>query len=48
VTGVFYPGAGLEGHLGPLGLRLDAGDEMYFTGGTHHNLRMEFGPIIRF
>jgi hypothetical protein len=26
----------------------DAGDEMYFTGGTHHNLRVEFGPIIRF
>ena len=48
VTGVFYPGAGLEAHLGPLGLRLDAGDEMYFAGGTHHNLRVEFGPIIRF
>jgi hypothetical protein len=48
VTGVFYPGVGLEAHLGPLGLRLDAGDEMYFTGGTHHNLRVEFGPIIRF
>lgn len=48
VTGVFYPGVGLEGHLGPLGLRLDAGDEMYFTGGTHHNPRVEFGPILRF
>jgi hypothetical protein len=48
VTGVFYPGAGLEAHLGPVGLRLDAGDEMYFAGGSHHNLRIEFGPIIRF
>jgi hypothetical protein len=48
VTGVFYPGAGLEGHLGPLGLRLDVGDEMYFSGGTHHNMRIQFGPIIRF
>lgn len=48
VSGVFYPGAGLEGHLGPVGLRLDVGDEMYFNGPTHHNLRVSFGPIIRF
>jgi len=48
VSGVFYPGAGLEGRLGPLGLRLDVGDEMYFNGGTHHNLRIAFGPFIHF
>jgi hypothetical protein len=48
VNGVFYPGGGLEGHLGPVGLRLEAGDEMYFNNGTHHNLRMAFGPYIRF
>jgi hypothetical protein len=48
VNGTFYPGGGLEGHLGPLGLRLEAGDEMYFNHGTHHNLRMTFGPYIRF
>jgi hypothetical protein len=48
VTGTFYPGGGLEGHLGPIGLRLDIGDEMYFNHGTHHNLRASFGPIIRF
>jgi hypothetical protein len=48
VTGTFYPGGGLEGHLGPIGLRLDIGDEMYFTNTTHHNLRVTFGPIIRF
>ena len=48
VSGVFYPGGGMEGHLGPIGLRLEAGDEMYFNGGTHHNLRVTFGPIIRF
>lgn len=48
VSGVLYPGAGLEGHLGPVGLRLDIGDEMYFNSGTHHNLRVTFGPIIRF
>jgi hypothetical protein len=48
VSGVFYPGGGIEGHLGPIGLRLDVGDEMYFNGPTHHNLRVSFGPIIRF
>ncbi len=48
VSAVLYPGGGLEGHLGPLGLRLDVGDEMYFNDGTHHNLRVTFGPFIRF
>jgi hypothetical protein len=48
VSGALYPGAGLEGHLGPIGLRLEAGDEIYFAGGTHHNLRLSFGPFIRF
>jgi hypothetical protein len=48
VSAVLYPGGGLEGHLGPVGLRLDAGDEIYFAGGTHHNLRIAFGPYIRF
>jgi hypothetical protein len=48
VSGALYPGAGLEGHLGPVGLRLEAGDEIYFAGGTHHNLRLSFGPFLRF
>jgi hypothetical protein len=48
VMGTFYPGGGIEGHLGPVGLRFDIGDEMYFNHGTHHNLRMTFGPVIRF
>jgi len=48
VNGVLYPGGGLEGHLGPVGLRLDVGDEMYFNNGAHHNLRVAFGPFIRF
>jgi hypothetical protein len=48
VNAAFYPGAGLQGHLGPVGLRFDVGDEMYFNSGTHHNLRMAFGPYIRF
>jgi hypothetical protein len=48
VNGMLYPGGGLEGHLGPIGLRLDVGDDIYFNSGTHHNLRVAFGPYIRF
>jgi len=48
VSGTLYPGAGLEGHIGPVGLRLEAGDEIYFAGGAHHNPRITFGPFIRF
>jgi len=44
----FYPGAGLEGFIGPVGLRLDVGDEMYFANNVYHNLRVTFGPTIRF
>jgi hypothetical protein len=46
--GVFYPGGGIEGFLGPIGLRLDVGDLMYFDNGAHNNLRVTFGPQIRF
>lgn len=45
---VLYPGAGIEAYLGPIGLRLDAGDEIYFENGANHNLRVTFGPHIRF
>jgi hypothetical protein len=48
VNGVLYPGGGLQGHLGPIGLRLDVGDEIYFNHGPHHNLRVAFGPTFRF
>jgi hypothetical protein len=48
VNGVLYPGGGVEGFLGPVGLRLEAGDEIYFNGGAHNNLRITFGPVIRF
>ncbi len=47
-NGVFYPGGGLEAYVGPVGLRLDVGDEMYFNNGAHHNLKVTFGPHIRF
>jgi hypothetical protein len=43
-----YPGLGVEGFVGPIGLRLDAGDEIYFKNGTHNNLRVTFGPTFRF
>jgi hypothetical protein len=48
VSGMLYPGGGLEASLGPVGLRLDVGDDIYFNSGAHHNLRVSFGPIIRF
>jgi hypothetical protein len=46
--GVFYPGVGVEAFAGPIGLRLDVGDEMYFNNGAHNNLRVAVGPQIRF
>jgi hypothetical protein len=48
VVGVLYPGGGLEGHLGPVGIRFDIADELYFASGPHNNLRMSIGPYIRF
>ena len=48
VDGVFYPGGGLEAFLGPIGIRLDVGDEIYFESGPHNNLRITIGPTIRF
>jgi len=48
VVGVVYPGGGIEAYLGPIGLRVDAGDEIYFQNGAHNNLRITFGPSIRF
>ena len=43
-----YPGAGVEASLGPVGLRLEFGDEIYVNNGAHNNLRITFGPILRF
>jgi hypothetical protein len=48
VVGVVYPGGGIEAYLGPIGLRIDAGDEIYFQSGAHNNLRITVGPSIRF
>jgi hypothetical protein len=48
LNGVFFPGGGIEFFLGPLGLRADVGDEMFFDRGAQHNLKVTFGPSIRF
>ena len=44
----FYPGAGVEGFWGPIGLRLEAGDNIYFDDGARNNFRVTFGPQFRF
>ena len=48
VNFALYPAAGIEATLGPAGLRLEAGDEIYLNSGAHNNLRITFGPILRF
>ncbi|MCU1331821.1 MAG: hypothetical protein JWM08_813 [Candidatus Angelobacter sp.] len=47
-NGVFYPGGGVEFNAGFLGIRLEAGDEMYFDNGANHNFKFMGGPQIRF
>lgn len=48
VDAVFYPGGGIEAFLGPIGLRLEAGDEVIFANGTRSNWKVTFGPTLRF
>jgi len=43
-----YPAAGIEAFAGPIGLRLEAGDDIFFNGGAHNNLRVTLGPQLRF
>jgi hypothetical protein len=44
----FYPGIGLETFFGPIGLRLEVGDDIYFDHGMRQNARVTFGPQFRF
>jgi hypothetical protein len=44
----FLPGGGLEAFFGPIGLRVEAGDDIYLNNGTHNSLRITFGPTFRF
>jgi hypothetical protein len=48
LNAAMYPGAGIEASLGPVGLRFELGDEIYFNNGAHNNVRITFGPILRF
>ena len=48
LNAALYPAAGVEAAIGPVGLRLEVGDEVYFNNGAHNNLRLTFGPIVRF
>jgi hypothetical protein len=43
-----YPGGGIEAFFGPIGLRAEAGDEIYLNNGAHNNLKISVGPTLRF
>ena len=44
-----YPGVGIEAFFaGPIGVRLEAGDDIYFNNGANSNFRISFGPQFRF
>ena len=48
VDGALYPGGGVEFYAGPIGIRGDIGDLIYFNNGAHNNLSVSIGPSIRF
>jgi hypothetical protein len=48
VDGTLYPGGGIEAFLGPIGLRLEVGDEIIFVNGARNNWKVSFGPQLRF
>lgn len=44
-----FPGGGIEFFAGPIGLRIEAGDEVWVNNGNaYNNLRVTFSPTIRF
>jgi hypothetical protein len=43
-----YPAGGFETFAGPIGIRAEVGDDIYFLNGGHNNLRVTFGPQFRF
>lgn len=47
-NGVLYPAGGIELFAGWLGVRVEAGDEIYFDNGANNNLRVTAGPTFRF
>ena len=48
VDGALYPGGGVEFYAGPIGIRGDIGDLIFFNNGAHNNLSVSIGPSIRF
>lgn len=44
-----YPGGGIEAFAHWVGIRVEAGDDIFFlSGSAHNNLRVTFGPQFRF
>ncbi|HZQ95940.1 MAG TPA: hypothetical protein VFA67_13080 [Candidatus Sulfotelmatobacter sp.] len=43
-----YPAGGIEAFAGPIGVRLEVGDDIFFNNGAHNNLRASIGPQFRF
>jgi hypothetical protein len=43
-----YPGGGIEAFAGPIGVRAEIGDNIYFNNGVHNNMRISLGPQFRF
>lgn len=43
-----YPGGGIEAFAGPIGVRAEIGDNIFFNSGAHNNMRVTFGPQFRF
>lgn len=47
-NGLFYPAVGVEFFAAFIGLRVEIGDIIYVNNGANNNLRITFGPQIRF
>jgi hypothetical protein len=43
-----YPSGGIEAFAGPIGIRAEVGDDVFFNHGGHNNLRATLGPQFRF
>jgi hypothetical protein len=43
-----YPGGGIEAFAQWIGVRAEVGDDIFFNGGAHNNLRVTIGPQFRF
>ncbi len=42
-----YPGGGFEAFAGPIGVRAEIGDDIFFLNGAPNNLRITLGPQFR-